>query len=160
MIHCIRFPISRTSVLYSTFLFIYTASSGAHPTYIRGASRGTSGVHPAPNPFYIRGYIIPSVRSPPIIEQSCARDIHFFLSFYYFIIMMFERFDNALYCYSYYVSLMIHCAIMHQSIVHPFYNSNPISRTSCIILYHPVSSCTQSVLHPRIFYIRYDLRLL
>ena len=63
-----------------------------------------------------------------IHDKSCARDLHFFSHFYYFIFLMFERFD------SYYVFLIIHCNIMRL-----------ISRTSCA---NPTSILHSSYINP------------
>jgi hypothetical protein len=110
-------------------------------------------IHPAPNPFYNpRSYYTFGTILPRIIEQSCARDIPLLLHYYYFIIMMFERF-NALCIYSYCVSLTIHhnqqqqsCVlpahILHTSGTHPAHIRHTILRTSGT---HPA---------PNPFYIR------
>ena len=84
-----------------------------------------------------------------IHDKSCARDLHFFSPFYYFIFLMFERFD------SYYVFLIIHCNIMH-----------PISRTSranpTSILHssgvHPTHHPALTAPNPRIYVVGFHLR--
>jgi hypothetical protein len=102
-----------------------------------------------------------------IHDKSCARDLHFFtllFPYYYFIFLMFERFD------SYYVSLMIHCIIMHPisrtsranptSILHSSYiNPVLISAPNPVYILH--QSCVYPAPNPRIsvvgFHLRYDL---
>ena len=79
------------------------------------ASRHSSGTQSIlhPRSYYTFGTIL-----PPIIEQSCARDLHFLFPYYYFIIMMFERFVK---CNMYLSILCVFNDTLHQSRIYPAY---------------------------------------
>jgi hypothetical protein len=158
--------LSNIRIIFYIFIRIYCIIPRLIPAYPTSILR-QSGVNIAPYPSYIRhlirrisvvGFHLRS-HLTTIHDKSCARDLHFFtllFHYYYFIFLMFERFD------SYYVSLIIHCIIMR-----------PISRTSCAnptsILHssyiNPAFILHQSCVYPapnhRIsvvgFHLRYDL---
>jgi hypothetical protein len=112
-IHCIRHTISRTSVLYSTFLFVFTAYI---PLLILRIYPRISCIHPAPNPAYLCGPILPSVGSYRGFTQVlCLRS-----PLFYIIIPLFLPYiPDVREIYHCCVSLLIHCNSMHKSCAHP-----------------------------------------
>ena len=164
-IHSVLHQISRTSVLYSTFLllilhsflhsflhssrrlsFVYPVYvlciSCVYPVYVRHPFRSTSSVKS-----YLRSNLTADSRTSPV-----PAILHFFIHFYYFHLSMFERFMNYIVSFSYCVSFTIHCVrcsscthpvlILHSSCIHPF------CILVCILCVCPVYVLSISDIHP------------
>jgi hypothetical protein len=169
-IHCIRHPISRTSVLYSTFLCISCIHPQPNPLHFRHLILPTSATLspplPAPNPAYFRGLILPSVRSyRRFTHILCPRSP----LLYIIIPLLLLYIPDVREIYSYSVSLTIHHTIMHLSSsnlsnIPSTYRIYPAPYPLRIVhVQHPIPPTSVHIRHPILrtsavyFYLRYDL---
>jgi len=171
-IHCIRHTISRTSVLYSTFLFVF-------PSYIRHLILRIypriSCIHPAPNPAYLCGPILPSVGSYRGFTQVlCLRSPLFYIIIPLLLLYILDvrEISFIIRVYSYSVSLTIHHTIMHLSSsnlsnIPSTYRIYPAPYPLRIVHFqHPIPPTSVHIRHPILrtsavyFYLRYDLTLI
>jgi hypothetical protein len=102
---------------------------------------------------YLRSYLTADSRTSPVPAIS-----HFFIHFYYFIIMMFERFMNCI------VSFHIVCRLRYtasgtQSCIHPAFILSASRRMSCVCPVYVLGiSGTQSFLSSSVLsYLRSNL---